>query len=67
MKGRNKKLQDYFVDKKYFRLDRDFVPLLTNQDDEILAVIPLGISELARVSPDMTEVLRVSWGPYWSS
>lgn len=67
MNGQTKKLQDYFVDKKYFRLDRDYVPILTTANDVILAVIPLGISELARVTPEMAEVLEVRWDSWWSS
>ena len=59
MRGRSKKLQDYFVDKKIMRQNRDFVPLLTDANDRILAVLPYGISELAKVTPEMTEVLEI--------
>ena len=37
--GRSKKLQDYFVDRKVPRADRDRVPLVVDGDDRIVWVV----------------------------
>ena len=54
----NKKLKDYFIDKKIPREERDSILLLTNKDS-ILWVVGHQISELARIKDDTKEVLMV--------
>jgi len=46
--GRSKKLQDYLVDRKVARADRDFLPLVVDGDDRILWVVGHGVAEGVR-------------------
>ncbi len=46
--GRTKKLQDYLVDRKVARADRDFLPLVVDGDDRILWVVGHGVAEGVR-------------------
>ncbi|MEX2661495.1 MAG: tRNA lysidine(34) synthetase TilS [Vicinamibacterales bacterium] len=43
--GRSKKLQDYLVDRKVPRADRDFLPLVVDSDDRIVWVVGHGVAE----------------------
>lgn len=43
--GRSKKLQDYLVDRKVARTDRDFLPLVVDGDDRIVWVVGHGVAE----------------------
>jgi tRNA(Ile)-lysidine synthase len=43
--GRSKKLQDYLVDRKVPRADRDFLPLVVDGDDRIVWVVGHGVAE----------------------
>lgn len=43
--GRSKKLQDYLVDRKVARADRDFLPLVVDGDDRIVWVVGHGVAE----------------------
>jgi tRNA(Ile)-lysidine synthase len=43
--GRTKKLQDYLVDRKVPRTDRDFLPLVVDSDDRIVWVVGHGVAE----------------------
>jgi tRNA(Ile)-lysidine synthase len=52
-----KKLQDYFVDRKVARADRDRVPLVVDQTDRIVWVAGYGIDEAFRVTDDAEEVI----------
>jgi tRNA(Ile)-lysidine synthase len=52
--GGRKKLQDYFVDRKVPRHDRDFVPLVVDGADRIVWVAGHGIDEEFRVT-DLTQ------------
>lgn len=54
----NKKLKDYFIDKKIPREQRDTVPLVTN-NDSILWIIGHQISEFARIKKNTADVLMI--------
>jgi tRNA(Ile)-lysidine synthase len=43
--GRSKKLQDYLVDRKVPRADRDVLPLVVDSDDRIVWVVGHGVAE----------------------
>ena len=43
--GRTKKLQDYFVDRKVPRGDRDAVPLVVDRDDRIVWIVGHAVAE----------------------
>ena len=43
--GRTKKLQDYFVDRKVARMERDRLPLVVDAADRIVWVVGHGVSE----------------------
>jgi tRNA(Ile)-lysidine synthase len=57
----NKKLKDYFIDKKIPREERDSIPIITNHNS-ILWIVGHQISEWARVKEDTTDVLMVEVG-----
>jgi tRNA(Ile)-lysidine synthase len=46
--GRSKKLQDYLVDRKVARADRDFLPLVVDDADRIVWVVGHGVAEGVR-------------------
>jgi tRNA(Ile)-lysidine synthase len=52
-----KKLQDYFVDRKVARKDRDAVPLVVDETDRIVWVAGFGIDEAFRVTDPAQAVL----------
>lgn len=52
-----KKLQDYFVDRKVARAERDRVPLVVDQTDRIVWVAGFGIDEAFRVTDPAQEVI----------
>ncbi len=52
-----KKLQDFFVDRKIARESRDLVPLVVDQADRIVWVAGYGIDEAFRVTDPAQEVL----------
>ena len=45
MGGRSKKLQDYLVDRKVDRLERDLLPLVVDDDDRIVWIVGHAVSE----------------------
>ena len=55
--GGKKKLQDFFVDRKIARHDRDAVPLVVDETDRIVWVAGYGIDEAFRVSESAQHVL----------
>ena len=55
--GGKKKLQDFFVDRKIARHDRDRVPLVVDETDRIVWVAGYGIDEAFRVSESAQHVL----------
>jgi tRNA(Ile)-lysidine synthase len=55
--GGQKKLQDFFVDRKIARRDRDAVPLVVDETDRIVWVAGYGIDEAFRVSESAQHVL----------
>jgi tRNA(Ile)-lysidine synthase len=60
-----KKLQDYFVDRKVARRDRDGVPIVVDESDRIVWVAGFGIDEAFRVTDPAQAVLILkfqSWG-----
>jgi tRNA(Ile)-lysidine synthase len=59
MKGR-KKLQDFFVDEKIPRLEREEIPLLT-VDDEIAWVVGKRMSERFKVTDSTQRILQVEF------
>ena len=52
-----KKLQDYFVDRKIARARRDWVPLVVDETDRIVWVAGFGIDEAFRVTDPAQEVI----------
>jgi tRNA(Ile)-lysidine synthase len=52
-----KKLQDFLVDRKVARADRDRVPLVVDENDRILWVAGHEIDEAFRVTPTSGAVL----------
>ncbi len=56
--GKRKKLQDFFVDEKVPRDERDSVPLLVSGSD-IIWVVGYRIDDRYRVSPSTERVLRI--------
>jgi tRNA(Ile)-lysidine synthase len=55
-----KKLQDYFVDRKVARRQRDLVPLVVDADDRIVWVAGYGIDEAFRVTDRTQEVITLT-------
>jgi tRNA(Ile)-lysidine synthase len=55
--GGQKKLQDFFVDRKIARRDRDAVPLVVDETDRIVWVAGYGIDEAFRVKESAQHVL----------
>jgi tRNA(Ile)-lysidine synthase len=56
-----KKLQDYFVDRKVARRERDAVPLVVDGDDRIVWVVGHGIDEAFRVTDASQAVLLLTF------
>jgi tRNA(Ile)-lysidine synthase len=52
-----KKLQDYFVDRKVRRKQRDAVPLVVDETDRIVWVAGFGIDEAFRVTDPAQAVI----------
>jgi tRNA(Ile)-lysidine synthase len=52
-----KKLQDFFVDRKVARRERDAVPLVVDEKDRIVWVAGYGIDEAFRVTDPAQHVL----------
>jgi tRNA(Ile)-lysidine synthase len=50
MRGRGRKLQDFLVDRKIARADRDSLPLVVDQDDRIVWVVGQSVAEDFRVT-----------------
>ena len=59
--GGRKKLQDYFVDRKVARRERDAVPLVVDDDDRIVWVVGHGIDEAFRVTDASQAVLLLTF------
>jgi tRNA(Ile)-lysidine synthase len=55
--GGQKKLQDYFVDRKVARAERDAVPLVVDETDRIVWVAGYGIDDAFRVTDRAQEVI----------
>jgi tRNA(Ile)-lysidine synthase len=55
--GGRKKLQDFFVDRKVRRADRDLVPIVVDENDRIVWVAGYGIDEAFRVTDPAQAVL----------
>jgi tRNA(Ile)-lysidine synthase len=55
--GGQKKLQDYFVDRKVARTERDAVPLVVDETDRIVWVAGYGIDDAFRVTDRAQEVI----------
>lgn len=58
MKGRSKKLQDYFVDLKIPRSLRDFVLLISDRD-KICCIVGYGIDERVKITDSTEMVLEI--------
>ena len=50
MHGRGRKLQDFLVDRKVARADRDSLPLVVDSDDQIIWVVGQSVAEDFRVT-----------------
>lgn len=56
--GKKKKLQDYFVDEKVPRDERDVIPLLINNNGDIVWVVGYRIDERYKVDKTVKKVLK---------
>jgi tRNA(Ile)-lysidine synthase len=50
MGGRGRKLQDFFVDRKVERAERDHLPLVVDRDDKIVWVVGQSVAEEFRIT-----------------
>ena len=57
MGGRSKKLQDYLVDRKVDRLERDLLPLVVDDDDRIVWIVGHAVSEDFRAADPANGVI----------
>jgi tRNA(Ile)-lysidine synthetase-like protein len=57
MGGRSKKLQDYLVDRKVDRLERDLLPLVVDDDDRIVWIVGHAVSEDFRAADPSNGVI----------
>ena len=62
LKGKSKKLKEYFTDKKYNRFEKENALLLLNKD-EICVVLGADISYNYRVEPSTTKLLKIQFIP----
>ncbi len=61
--GRRKKIQDYFVDEKIHRDERDLVPLLTSENN-IVWVVGHRLDDRYKVDKETKRVLKLEIKPY---
>ena len=61
--GGRKKLQDFFVDRKVRRADRDRVPIVVDEADRIVWVAGYGIDEAFRVTDPAQAVIILKLRP----
>ena len=57
MGGRGRKLQDFLVDRKVSRAERDSLPLVVDQDDRIVWVVGQSVAEDFRVTGPQQAVI----------
>lgn len=57
--GRSKKLQDYLVDRKVARAERDLLPLVVDGDDRIVWIVGHAVSEGFRAADPSTAVISL--------
>ena len=57
MGGKGRKLQDYLVDRKIARVDRDRLPLVVDRDDRIVWVVGQSVSEDFRITEPKRAVI----------
>ncbi len=58
MKG-TKKVKDLFIDEKIPLVERDFIPLATTADDEVIWVLGLRIADQYKVTSRTKRILRM--------
>lgn len=63
MGGRSRKLQDYLVDRKVPRADRDLLPLVVDDDDRIVWIVGHAVSEDFRVTAPSRGVIILKVKP----
>lgn len=61
MNGQRQKLQDFFVNQKLSRLDKEQVWVLENGDEAIIWVLGHRLDERFRVLPGTTRVIKIGW------
>jgi len=61
LKGKSKKLQDFFIDKKIDSNKRRQIPLLTINNNEIISVDSLEISEKYKITKKTDKILKISF------
>jgi len=61
MNGQRQKLQDFFVNRKLSRLDKERVWVLENGNGAIIWVLGHRMDERFRVSPDTKRVVKIGW------
>ena len=57
MAGRSKKLQDYLVDRKVARSERDLLPIVVDSDDRIVWIVGHAVSEDFRAGAPSNSVI----------
>ena len=57
--GRSKKLQDYLVDRKVARAERDLLPLVVDGDDRIVWIVGHAVSEDFRAGAPSNGVISL--------
>jgi tRNA(Ile)-lysidine synthase len=57
--GRSKKLQDYLVDRKVARAERDLLPLVVDGDDRIVWIVGHAVSEDFRAGAPSNAVISL--------
>ncbi|HXG56038.1 MAG TPA: tRNA lysidine(34) synthetase TilS [Vicinamibacterales bacterium] len=63
MGGRSRKLQDYLVDRKVARSDRDLLPLVVDHDERIVWIVGHAVSEDFRVTAPSRGVIILKVRP----
>jgi len=60
MKG-TQKLQDFFVNKKIPHNKRDFIPLIVDKNDKIIAIGNMTVSDLYKITANTKKIIAVSF------
>lgn len=62
MKG-NQKLQDFFINKKIPQQNRDFIPIIVDKNDKIIAIGDIAVSENQKITKSTDKIISFSFKP----